>query len=542
MDRAIARRRPLDLPTVHSGEIVLPAHVKEELLTASAQMLHGSAREQYAVQYKSWQDELWAYSRAVGEYSNVMNWYASGISRMHLTAALIRPGQREPEMIEDENDPAVHLVHRLVSHAKNGETQYLYKWGRQLGIPGVGFFLGYEDERTGVEIFDVKSAKQIRRSTVPFKGMDGGLLRDAYGEVMTGYDVRTGPLEWYKLPFNQLVSRIYQPDDELDYEVTSWSRGALTTLREIDLMNRHIVATLLSRLVFNGILFIPQEVTFPVNPQFKDAPDPFIAELIAIASRGIKDPGSPASAVPVPLRVPAEFIDKFVHLILANGVDKTLIDARQAAITNLSQMLPSPPEALKGKSDMNHWNAWKDSEDNVKMYFGPTMEILCGGLNDAYLWPLLKASGEKVDVDGARRIIWYDPSDLVVQPDNSANAELLHAQGGIDDDTWRESLGFSKENKPTKKEKREILLTRIAMLGAPEVPAAYYLLYPEDKPDPMEQAVEGAEAQAEANKILIDSMPEGAVVGPSGAPGIAKPGMPAKPARGPERKPVTAGG
>lgn len=537
MDRAIARRRP---KVVLQGEIVLSDHVKKDLLTASAQMLHGSAREQYAVQYKTWQDELWAYSRAVGEYSNVMNWYASGISRMHLVAALVRPGQREPEIIEDEEDPAVRLVHRLVTHARNGETQYLYKWGRQLGIPGVGFFLGYEDERSGAEIFDVKSAKQIRRSTVPFKDT-AGVMRDQYGEVLTGYDLRTGPLEWMKLPFNQLVSRIYQPDDELDYEVTSWSRGALTTLREIDLMNRHIVATLLSRLVFNGILFIPQEVTFPVNPQFKDAPDPFIAELIAIASRGIKDPGSPASAVPVPLRVPAEFIDKFVHLILANGVDPKLVEARQAAITNLSQMLPSPPEALKGKSDMNHWNAWKDSEDNVKMYFGPTMEILCGGHNDAYLWPMLKAAGEKVDVDGARRVIWYDPSDLVVQPDNSANAELLHAAGGIDDDTWREALGFSSENKPTKKEKREIILTHLAVAGLP-TPDSFYLLYPEDKPDPMDTAVEGAEAQAEANKILIDSMPEGAVAGPSATSGIAKPGMPAQPARGPERKPIAAGG
>lgn len=540
MDRAIARRRPLDLPKVHAGEIVLPDHVKQDLLTASAQMLHGSAREQYAVQYKTWQDELWAYSRAVGEYSNVMNWYASGISRMHLTAALIRPGQREPEMIEDEEDPAVQLVHRLVSHAKNGETQYLYKWGRQLGIPGVGFFLGYEDERSGAEIFDVKSAKQIRRSTIPFKDVNG-VLRDSYGEVMTGFDVRTGPLEWVKLPYNQLVSRIYQPDDELDYEVTSWSRGALTTLREIDLMNRHIVATLLSRLVFNGILFIPQEVTFPVNPQFKDAPDPFIAELIAIASRGIKDPGSPASAVPVPLRVPAEFIDKFVHLILANGVDPKLVEARQAAITNLSQMLPSPPEALKGKSDMNHWNAWKDSEDNVKMYFGPTMEILCGGLNDAYLWPLLKAGGQKIDVDGARRIIWYDPSDLVVQPDNSANADLAYAQQGITTDAWREALGFDKEDKPTKKQIREQILIKLSSMGIPEMPAAYFLLYPEDKPDPMDEAVEGAEAQAEANKILIDSMPEGAVAGPSASSGIGKPGMPAQPARGPDKKPVKAG-
>lgn len=534
MDRAVARRRPQELVPVSRGELLIPENTRQELLTASAQMLDGSARQQYAVQYKTWQDELWAYSRAVGEYASVMDWYASGISRMQFHAALLRPGQREPERIEDENDPAVKLVHRLVSRCKNGQTQYLYKWGRQLGIPGVGYFLGWEDE-FGLERFDVKSAKQIRRSTEPFKE-NGKTIKNARGEVLTGYDLRTAPLEWIKLPFNQLVGRIYRPDDELDYEVTSWSRGALTTLREIDLMNRHIVATLLSRLVFNGILFIPQEVTFPVNPQFKDAPDPFIAELIAIASRGIKDPGSPASAVPVPLRVPAEFIDKFVHLILANGVDPKLVEARQAAIENLSKMLPSPPEALNGKSDMNHWNAWKDSEDNVKMYFGPTMEILCGGHTDLYLHPMLLAAGEKIETeDGAQRIIWYDPSDLVVQPDNSQNAELVHAWGGINDDAWRDAMGFSKEDKPTKKQMREQILVRLAAQGLP-VPDSFYLLYPEDKPDPMEQVVQGAEAQAEANKILIDSMPAGANVGPSGAPGIVKPGMPAQPARGPDKQ------
>jgi hypothetical protein len=161
-------------------------------------------------------------------------------------------------------------------------------------------------------------------------------------------------------------------------------------------------------------------------------------------------------------------------------------------------------------------------------------------LSDSYLWPLLKASGEKIDVDGARRIIWYDPSDLVVQPDNSANADLVHAWGGITDDAWREAMGFDKEDKPTKKQMREQILVRLAAQGLP-TPDSFYLLYPEDKPDVMQQTVEGAEAQAEANKILIDSMPEGAVAGPSGAPGIVKPGMPAKPAAGPERKPVTAG-
>jgi hypothetical protein len=470
-----------------SGEL-LPADV----VTASAQLLFGTARESYATQYRTWQDELWNYAKSVGEYGSVMDWFAAGCSRMHLVAAIQRPGLREPEPITDPADPAAQLMHRLTINARGGETQYLYKWGRHLGTPGVGYFVAYTRDDDGVEVFDVKSAKQIRRSTQPFTDPRTGRdVQGRDGRVLLGYDVMVGQNEWLKLPYSQLVGRIYRPDDELDYEPTSWSRAALTTLREIDLLNRHIVATLLSRLVFNGILFIPDEVTFPVNPQFKDAPDPFIAELLAVASRGIRDPGSPASAIPFPLRVKSEFIEKFKHLIIATGIDPKIIEARAAAITNLSKQLPAPPEAMSGKGDLNHWNAWKDSEDNVKMYFGPTMEILAGGHTDVYLHPMLRAAGEPIDRPEGRVICWYDDSDLVVKPDNSENAKSAREVVAIRTDAYLDQLGLDKADRPSKSETRELILTDLARQGLP-TPDSYYLLYPEDKPDPVDVATDAA--------------------------------------------------
>ena len=281
-DRVGARVRPSPSDDV----AVAPATI----LTASAQQLLGLNQDTYTTQYKSWQDELWEYTRSIGEFGGVMDWFASGMSRMHLTAAVLKPGAlREPVALE--KGPAVDMIHELVAGADGGETQYLYKWGRHLGVPGVGFFIGYDDADK-LRHFDVKSAKQIRRSTRPYVGSNGKIIRDqATGEAITGFDVLVAEGRWEQLPLESLVGRIFRPDDEYDYLPTSWSRAALTTLREIDLLNRHIVATLLSRLVFNGILFIPDEVTFPVNPQFKDAPDPFIAELVAVASRGIKEIG-----------------------------------------------------------------------------------------------------------------------------------------------------------------------------------------------------------------------------------------------------------
>jgi hypothetical protein len=463
--------------------------VDPRILVGSAQTLTGAAREQYALQYKTWQEEMWEFTRSIGEFGSVMDWFSSGISRMHLTAATQKPGIREPEM--NDKGPAAQLVDDLVVNARGGETQYLYKWGRHLGVAGVGWFVGedMDDDIDGDRrVFDVKSARQIRRSQKPYRDPSTGqIVRDFTGKaIIDGFEVQTDPDRWRQLAPSSLVGRIFRPDDEFDFNVTSWARPAITTLREIDLYNRHIIATLLSRLVFNGFLFIPQEVTFPVNPQFKDAPDPFIAELIAIASRGIRDPGSPASAIPVPLRVPAEFIEKFKHLIIATGIDPKVIEARAAALSNLSKQLPAPPEAMQGKSDLNHWNAYADSEDNIKYIFGSTMEVFVGGLTEFYLWPMLRAAGVSIRGEGGRHVVWYDASDLVSKPDNSQNALSAREQMIIDDEAFRTVTGLDDADTPTDEELRKMILINLARQGLP-VPDSYYLLYPKDKPDPPKQ-------------------------------------------------------
>lgn len=533
-----------------SGELVRAFEVTEherDILVASAQLLEGTPRESYVTRYKSWQDELWELSRSVGEYGSVMDWFASGVSRMHLVAAIQRSDDllREPEPVTE--GPAAELVNDLVLNARGGETQYLMKWGRHLGIPGVGFFLG-EDRPGGVRVYDVKSAKQIRRSTKPVKDRRGKIIKNSYGEPITGFDVLEEYDRWRPLEPSSLVGRIFRPDDEYDFNVSSWSRHALTTLREIDLYNRHIVATLLSRLVFNGILLIPDEVTFPVNPQFKDAPDPFIAELIAVASRGIKDPGSPASAIPLPLRVKSEFIDKFTHLIIATGVDEKVIQGRAAAVSRLVRQLPAPPEASEGKSELNHWNAWADSADNVKFYFGSTMEILTGGLTELFLWPMLAAAGQSVYTpDGkGRYVVWYDASDLVSQPDNSENAQAARGLNAISNEAYLKITGLDEADTPTDDELKKQILTGLASAGLP-IPDAFYKLFPDEKPP--EQAVEQAEAMAKAQlagqpQRLEQPKPNpdqvaGAANGsagpsPNGAPatGPKQPNKPASAARG----------
>lgn len=471
--RDVERRRTLAPQIGSNGPMV-----------ASAQILEGAAREQYALQYRTWQDELWAYTDTVGEFGAVVNWFSAGMSRMHLIAARWKPGLTEPEPIT--SGPAADLIQNLVLNAEGGESQYLRNWAKQLLVPGVGYFVGEDLPDIG-RVYDVKSADVIKRSAKPNKDK-------ATGRTFPAFEIQTAPDQWRKLGPESLVGRIFDPDPRWDYLPTSMTKPALTTLREIDLYNRAIVATLLSRIAFNGILFIPEEVTFPVNPQFKDAPDPFIAELLHYAQRGIKDPGSPGAAIPFPLRVNSNFIEKFKHLILASGIDPKIIDARKSAVERLSEQLPAPPEAMTGLSDVNHWNAASISNDNIKLYFSPPMEVLCGGLTKVFLRPMLKAGRNNlVDEEGNRIVVWYDASDLAKQPDNSENATNARDRIVISDEVYRAAIGFDDADAPSDEERRTMLLTDMARTGA--APSeAYYLLYPADKPaepDPATQTPGG---------------------------------------------------
>lgn len=480
------RTRPVTAPPVPQPSFAT------DILTAASQLLDGSGQQQYALIYKEWQNELWAYTQTVGEFGSVMNWFAAGFGRMHLRAAVWRKDSIAPEFLKEGR--AAEMVQELTTRCRGGETEFMRSWAHHLGVPGVGYLV-VRDTPTG-RWYDVKSADVIRRTgeSVPNR-------RSPRGEPMYVFDMRTGPSEWERLdPNNTLVCRIYDRDLRFDYEPTSMTKGSLTTLREIDMINRSIIASLVSRVASNGFLLIPQEATFSVNPRYKDAPDPFVAEFLEFAQRGIKDPGSPNAALPFPIRMPAAMIEKFIHLAIPNGLDPKVIEARTAAITRLAEQLPAPPEAMTGISDMNHWNASAQTEENVKLYFSPPVELLCGGLTEQWLHAMLLAEGEPLTTpEGDPIVVWYDSSDLTTDPDNSDNATAGLQGSWITEEAWRATTGFSEDDAPSDEDRRLILLRNAAAQGKP-LTDAYWLLYPEDK------------------KLLDEIIPPAPQFAPDGAP------------------------
>src|SRR6185436_6616548 len=190
----------------------------------------------------------------------------------------------------------------------------------------------------------------------------------------------------------------------------------------------------------NGILVIPSESTFVVRPEFKDAVDPFIAEIIDTASKAIKTPGSAAAAVPMPLRVPAALIDKIQHIKFAEPLDPKIFEARDRALKRLAATLNVPQEVVLGIADVNHWTAWQIDETAVKIHIAPLVEIMCHSLTISYYRPALIAAGVP-ESEIQDYVVWYDASELTTKPDLTEPAAKAHDAVVISDAAYRRETG-----------------------------------------------------------------------------------------------------
>lgn len=447
----------------------LPPHlesaVTDDQLTAAAQRFTGSLTD-HLIQNRAWQTEAWDFYHAMGEFWFGTEWLANACSRVRLVAAVKRSAGDEPDILDSDDDqlsPADRMaidVNDELAGGVGGRSMMLKALATQLSIPGEGYVVGEQRPTStgelGPSVWSVKSTNEIRRRefTSQRESPLGKSLNGQPAAILPIQPRRPSPFEiqveesrWRPLEDESMVCRVWQPDQQLSWRACSAALPALPILREIDLLNRRIIAELVSRIAMNGLLAIPDEATFPVRAEFKDAADPFIAELIDTASKAIKTPGSAAATIPMPIRAPAAMIEKIRHIPFTTPLDPKLFDARDRAIKRLAATLNVPQEVVLGIADVSHWTAWQIDESAVKMHIAPLVEVICHGLTIGYLRPRLEAAGMAPgDVD--RYVIWYDASELTTKPDLSIAAKDAHDRGVISDTAYRRESGLSEDDAP----------------------------------------------------------------------------------------------
>jgi hypothetical protein len=431
-----------------------PAPPPVDTLTASARVIQaaqGSSADRL-FQSESWQTEAWGFFDGLGEFQYAVgDWLANAMSRVRLTAAEQVPGGDEPEPLDD--GPAAELVEQLGGGIA-GRAAIMKSLAVQLSVPGEGWLVAERDDpRIPLAQADwsVKSTEEIR----PLRGKG------------SGYEVRVGDSDWRQLGPESLPVRIWDPHPRWSWKANSPARAAIPIMRTIDLLNRRIIATLVSRLAMNGILLIPQQGTISVPAQYQDKADPFVEMLLDIAGRNIREPGGATASIPIPVKFDSELIEKWKHLTFGDGVDEPLILEREKELGRLATSLNMPAEVLKGLGETSHWNAWMIDESGIKLHISPVCETAVGGMTTGYLVPMLKAGGaDLIGPNGGKIIVWYDTSELTARPDKSDKALVAFDRVEASGAALRRESGLDESDKPTPEEERRQLLVSLVKAGS----------------------------------------------------------------------------
>lgn len=406
----------------------------EAALTAAASLI-ASPRTELVRTPETWQEEAWGYYADLGEFRYAVDWKAAMLSRVRLYAAKLETGADEP--IRAEAGTAVDLMTTFAGGVP-GQAKIMAGLATQLDVPGEGYIT--VESIDGIERWAVRSMDEVRAAHARF-------------EVLDENNPRTGTANWRPLAPDSLKPlRVWRANQRYHHIADSPARAARQTMRELELVNRHIIAQYLSRLASAGIVVFPQEVKFPVREEFADAADPFIEEWIENARTAIATPGTAAATVPMPIKVPGEWVDKIKHLDFTLKIDDQIIEKRESAIKRLSSQLNIPAEVLLGMSDLNHWGIWGMEEAALKTNIAPDAELICDALTTGYLQPRLMASGVE---DWRSWVVWYDLSELALRPDHSDDAIQLYDRLEIDGDALRRETGFNEDDKPTGDELKE---------------------------------------------------------------------------------------
>lgn len=505
---------------------LLPTRTEQQpnAITAAAAPVK-DPRTQLLRNTDTWQEEAWEFHDTLGEFRYAVDWEAKMLSRVRLFAAKLEPGQDEP--VRQDAGTAVDLMTQMAGGVA-GQAAIMDGLGTQLAVPGEGYLI--IENVGGVERWSVRSTDEVT-------------AKRGHYEVLDENAVDTGN-QWRPLSRDSLPPlRVWRPNKRWHHVADSPARAARSTMRELELVNRHIVAQYLSRLASAGVVIFPDEVTFPVREEFADAPDPFMAEWIEIAAEAIRTPGTAAATIPLPLKLPGEWIEKVKHVDFTLKIDEKIIEKRESAIKRLASQLNIPPEVLLGMGDLNHWNAWLTDENSLKLNIAPEAELIAQALTTGYLQPRLKASGVE---DWANWVVWYDMSELTLRPDRSDDAIQLYDRLEINGAALRRETGFNDDDKPTDDELKEqglkviiktlpsgagsalseltgerVEITPVAAAPPGETPesSAEPEPPPEDRSPPDEDTAREAAAQARTDRMLQQAKAPHAVRFAVGQPG-----------------------
>jgi len=185
-----------------------------------------------------------------------------------------------------------------------------------------------------------------------------------------------------------------------------------TTCEMLHLLTLGIRATLMSRLLSNGVFYVPSEVNearsaAPSGEAGEFHQNPVLNELLKAAMYAAQNPGEAPAGLPVFMTGPGVHGEQFRHIIMDQALAETDMKLRAELINRLLMGLDIQPTQVSGTGDTNHWGSWAANDDEIKVAIKPDLETGCWALTRLFLWKKMQDAGRKPG-EIMRHVVWYD--------------------------------------------------------------------------------------------------------------------------------------
>lgn len=421
-------------------------------VTAAAEVIFGGATVGQKVKragVQSWQDESWELRREIGEFRFSGDRVARAVSQCRLFIAKL------PDAMDAQPEPVtegpVYELGRQMFGNRALVQQELKRAGQHLGFNGESLLLIRQDPDTQALSWGAHSVREITGQGDSLK-LDDGVNQTPLVE---------GP---------DMVVRCWSPDPQRGGLADCPAQSVLPVARELKGLTEHTSAQIDSRLAGAGMLVMPDTVevlagqSSSVEEGDEDAEmDGFVRALVESMTVPLGKRDSAAAIVPLVIKVPESAIDKIQHITFSSPFDAMAKDMREEAIRRVALGMDSDPSVLLGLGGGNHWSAWLVSEEEVSLVVSPLAATICHAFTVGFLRPILDqvAPGE----DPNNYMVWFDPSELELRPDKSADARTLRETGLLSDAVTLTANGFDpKSDAPSPDEYRNRLLEKLVLV------------------------------------------------------------------------------
>jgi hypothetical protein len=254
--------------------------------------------------------------------------------------------------------------------------------------------------------------------------------------------------------------RMWTPDRDWPLLADSPMSSVVEDCERYWSLTRYVRKTADSRLAMNKILWTPQGAHTPLPSEMQQggtvAKSELDVALAQAAKQSFERDDSLQGIMPFILRWEKELGEPKL-IDLARGLEPEILAQIDSAAKAIATGLPLPAQMLLGEGS-NHWTEWLLDEQSFRWGVAPGVERVCNDLTKSFLLPTLRAlaPGDPAIGDPEAFRIWYDPSQVIIHPDRTANALPLNLAGLLKSEATLAAYGWTEADLMDEAE-REIL-------------------------------------------------------------------------------------